>query len=48
MTSPVTGPIDMAALNRRRRAKNWALLGVLVGLCALIFAVTIVRVGGAN
>ena len=28
---------------RRRRARNWALLIVLLGLCALFYAITIVK-----
>jgi hypothetical protein len=32
-------PEDM----RRRRARNWAMLVVLVALCALFYAITIVK-----
>jgi hypothetical protein len=32
-------PDDM----RRRRARNWAMLVVLVALCALFYAITIVK-----
>ncbi|MEJ0018071.1 MAG: hypothetical protein WDN25_16180 [Acetobacteraceae bacterium] len=28
---------------RRRRARNWAVLVVLVALCALFYAITIVK-----
>jgi hypothetical protein len=28
---------------RRRRARNWAMLVVLVALCALFYAITIVK-----
>ena len=28
---------------RRRRARNWAMLAVLVVLCALFYAITIVK-----
>jgi hypothetical protein len=28
---------------RRRRGRNWAILIVLVGLCALFYAITIVK-----
>jgi uncharacterized Tic20 family protein len=31
---------------RARRARNWALLAVLVTLVALFYAITIVRMGG--
>jgi uncharacterized Tic20 family protein len=31
---------------RARRARNWALLAVLVALVALFYAITIVRMGG--
>jgi hypothetical protein len=39
------GPDDRA---RRIRARNWALLAVLVGLVALFYALTIVRMGGGH
>jgi hypothetical protein len=32
---------------RRRRARNWALLAVLAGLAILFYVVTIVRVGAS-
>jgi hypothetical protein len=28
---------------RRRRVRNWAMLAVLVALCALFYAITIVK-----
>jgi len=31
---------------RRQRARNWALLTVLLGLVALIYVIAIVRMGG--
>jgi hypothetical protein len=34
-------------MHRKRRARNIALLAVLLGLVALFYAITIVRVGGA-
>ena len=34
---------DDAELKRRRRARNWAMLAVLVGLCALFYAITLVK-----
>jgi hypothetical protein len=39
--SPVTQPSADAA--RRRRGRNWAILVVLLGLCALFYAITIVK-----
>jgi hypothetical protein len=33
------------ALHRRRRARNLATLAILVGFAALLFAVTIVKMG---
>jgi hypothetical protein len=33
-------------LHRRRRARNMAVLGLLVGFAAMMFLVTIVRLGG--
>ena len=34
--------------NRRQRARNLALAGVLVALVALFFAITLVKLGGAS
>jgi hypothetical protein len=34
--------------HRQQRAKNWALLVVLVGLVALFYVITIVRIGGGQ
>jgi hypothetical protein len=34
------GPQD---LERRRRVRNWALLAVLLGLAALFYAITLVK-----
>jgi hypothetical protein len=31
--------------DKRRRGKNWALLGILIALAALLYVVTIVRLG---
>ncbi|MGH7156337.1 MAG: hypothetical protein ACREF3_20635 [Acetobacteraceae bacterium] len=36
-------PIPDDEFNRRRRARNWALLAVLLGLSILFFAITIVK-----
>jgi hypothetical protein len=42
-----TSAIDADTLRRRRqRARNWALLSVLLALVALIYIVAIVRMGG--
>ena len=42
-----TSAIDTDDLRRRRqRARNWALLMVLLALVALIYIVAIVRMGG--
>jgi hypothetical protein len=42
-----TSAIDADGLRRRRqRARNWALLSVLLALVALIYIVAIVRMGG--
>jgi hypothetical protein len=38
---PVTPPSAEAA--RRRRGRSWAILIVLLGLCALFYAITIVK-----
>ncbi len=34
-------------LHKRRKARNYALLAVMAGFVVLIFAVTIVKLGGA-
>ena len=33
-------------IDKRRRARNWAVLAVLAGLAVLFYAITIVRLGG--
>jgi hypothetical protein len=38
--SPKDGPGDF---DRRRRARNWAMLLVLLGLSALFYAITLVK-----
>jgi hypothetical protein len=35
-------PLDPEEV-RRRRVRNWAMLAVLVALCALFYAITIVK-----
>ncbi len=37
------GGFDPKDLDRRRRARNWALLAVLLGLSALFYAITLVK-----
>jgi len=39
---------DDPELRRRRRRRNLALAGVLVGLVLLFYAITVVKVGGAS
>ena len=39
--TPVTDLASEAA--RRRRGRNWAILLVLLGLCGLFYAITIVK-----
>ncbi len=36
-----------AALKKRRRGRNWALLLALLGFVGLIYLLTVVKVGGA-
>ena len=40
---PRPGPTEADDLRRRRRGRNWAILIVLIGLCALFYAITIVK-----
>lgn len=35
--------VSMEEFLKRRKARNWAILAVLVGLCVLFYAITIVR-----
>ena len=35
--------LDPKDLERRRRARNWAMLAVLLGLAALFYAITLVK-----
>jgi hypothetical protein len=32
----------------QQRAKNWIVLLAIIGICALFFAITIIRFGGAG
>lgn len=36
-----------ATIKKRRRGRNWALLFALMGFVALIYLITVVKVGGA-
>jgi hypothetical protein len=40
--SPLTAAAS-AEIARRRRGRNWAILIVLLALCALFYAITIVK-----
>ena len=40
-SAPTTDPAAEAA--RRRRGRSWAIMIVLLGLCALFYAITIVK-----
>ncbi len=35
--------VSMAEVTRRRRGRSWAILLVLLALCALFYAITIVK-----
>ncbi|MGC9271004.1 hypothetical protein [Acidiphilium sp.] len=32
-----------AEFDRRRRSRNWALFGAMIGLCLLIYAIAVVK-----
>jgi hypothetical protein len=40
--------IHAADLAKRRRARNWALLAVLLGLAALFYAITLVKLANGG
>ena len=40
---PSLSPQQADELRRRKRVKNWVLLLILVGLAALFYAITVVR-----
>ncbi len=42
-SSPPPKPPDAAEFRRRRRGMNWTIMLVLALLCALFFAITIVK-----
>jgi hypothetical protein len=41
--APAPPGLDRKDLDRRRRARNWALLAVLLSLAALFYAITLVK-----
>ena len=43
--SDLPGPkaVDAKSFEKRRRARNWAMLAVLLGLAALFYAITLVK-----
>lgn len=42
------GKPHLSERHRQQRAKNWIVLGAIIGLCILFFVITIVRFGGAG
>jgi hypothetical protein len=44
---PRPSPREADELRRRRRGRNWAIILVLVGLAALFYAITIVKMTGS-
>ena len=44
--APQPTRLSEAEAAKRRRGRNWAILIALFGLCALFYAITIVRMGG--
>jgi hypothetical protein len=40
---PRPTPAEATEIRRRRRGRNWALIIVLIGLAALFYAITIVK-----
>lgn len=37
--------MPLGELHRRRKGKNYALLGILIGIFFLLFAITVIRYG---
>ncbi len=35
-------------IHKKKRSKNWAVLAIILGICALIWAVTMVKIDRAN
>jgi hypothetical protein len=50
MASKTDGHNDKRAIDaerrRRQRGRNWAVLLALVGFCAIVYAITLVRLAG--
>ncbi len=42
----MVGNRQESEMHRRRRARNWALFSVLLGLVVLFYFLTVVRLGG--
>jgi hypothetical protein len=42
-----TDPAVLAERRRRQRGRNWAVLAALVAFCAVMYAITIVRLRGS-
>jgi hypothetical protein len=45
MADPVSRKDEDAALKRRRRGRNWALLGALLAISLLFYAIAMVKMG---
>ncbi len=43
-----TGKTHLSERHVKQRAKNWFVLLVIIGICVLFFAITIVRFGDAG
>lgn len=41
-------PQRLSERHVQQRAKNWIVLAAIIGICALFFAITIIRFGGAG
>lgn len=39
---------ESEALARRRRARNWVMFAVLAGVCALFYAIAVVKLGNGT
>lgn len=38
--------MSLSEMHRRQRAKNWTLFSILLALCAIFFALTMIKLGG--
>lgn len=45
---PVTPQMSEAALRRRRRIRNWALLGALIAVSTFFYAIAMVRMAAEH